>query len=129
MARQWAACPTENHDYFYGAKGRAVIKGWDPLHEIDGENPWKYSGPGNDMYQTELDEMMASIRAGEPRNNGEYMTRSTLLGIMVRMAAYTGRVITWDEALASQEKLGPATYSLGEVPVAAFAVPGVTQFS
>jgi len=129
MARQWSACPTENHDYFYGAKGRAVIKGWDPLHEIDGENPWKYAGPGNDMYQTELDEMMASIRAGEPRNDGVYMARSSLLGIMVRMAAYTGRVVTWEEALASQERLGPETYALAEVPVAGLAVPGVTQFS
>jgi myo-inositol 2-dehydrogenase/D-chiro-inositol 1-dehydrogenase len=128
MARQWSGCATENHDYFYGAKGRAVIKGWDPLHEIDGENPWKYEGEGNDMYQTELDEMMASIREGVPINNGTYMARSTMLGIMVRMAAYTGRVITWEEALASKERLGPETYTLGEVPVAAIAVPGQTQF-
>jgi hypothetical protein len=57
------------------------------------------------------------------------MSRSTLLGIMVRMAAYTGRVITWDEALASQETLGPASYALGPVPVAGFAVPGQTPFA
>jgi len=129
MARQWSACPTENHDYFYGATGTAVIKGWDPLHEISGANPWKYDGPGNDMYQTELDELVAAIRAGQPKNDGEYMTRSTLLGIMVRMAAYTGRVVTWEEALASQERLGPQTYSLGPVPVAGLAVPGKTPFS
>jgi predicted dehydrogenase len=128
MARQWAACATENHDYFYGAKGRAVIKGWDPLHEIDGENPWKYTGPGNDMYQTELDEMMAAVREKKPINNGTYMARSTMLGIMVRMAAYTGRVITWDEALASKERLGPESYALGAVPIPGFAVPGQTPF-
>lgn len=129
MARQWAACATENHDYFYGAKGRAVIKGWDPLHQIEGENPWTYEGEGNEMYQQELDEMMAAVRAGAEKNDGTYMCRSTLLGIMVRMAAYTGRVITWDEALASQEKLGPAGYALGPVPVAGFAVPGQTPFA
>ena len=128
MARQWAGCPTENHDYFYGAKGRAVIKGWDPLHEIEGENPWKYAGPGNDMYQQELDEMMAAVRAGTPINNGTYMSRSTMLGIMVRMAAYTGRVITWEEALASKERLGPESYALGPVQLPGFAVPGQTPF-
>jgi hypothetical protein len=48
---------------------------------------------------------------------------------MVRMAAYTGRVVTWEEALASQERLGPQTYSLGPVPVAGLAVPGKTPFS
>ena len=129
MARQWAACATENHDYFYGAKGRAVIKGWDPLHQIEGDNPWTYEGEGNDMYQQELDEMMACVREKKERNDGTYMCRSTMLGIMVRMAAYTGRVITWDEALASKERLGPTSYSLGAVPVAGFAVPGQTPFA
>jgi predicted dehydrogenase len=128
MARQWSACPTENHDYVYGATGRATIKGWDPLHEIEGASPWRYEGEGNDMYQQELDELMAAIRAGEPRNDGTYMTRSTLLGIMVRMAAYTGHVVTWEQALASQERLGPATYALGEAPLPPMAVPGVTPF-
>jgi myo-inositol 2-dehydrogenase / D-chiro-inositol 1-dehydrogenase len=129
MARQWAGCATENNDYLYGAKGRAVIKGWDPLHEIDGENPWKYEGEGNEMYQQELDEMMAAVRAGTEKNDGTYMCRSTLLGIMVRMAAYTGRVITWEEALASQERLGPAQYALGPVSVPGLAVPGQTPFA
>ena len=121
-------CATENHDYFYGAKGRATIKGWDPLHEIEGESPWKYQGEGNDMYQQELDELMAAIREGKTIDNGTYMARSTMLGIMVRMAAYTGRVITWEEALASKERLGPESYSLGAVPVAALPIPGQTAF-
>jgi predicted dehydrogenase len=124
MARQWAACPSENHDYVYGAQGSGIIKGWDPLHEIDGAHPWKYEGEGNDMYQAELDEFMAAVRAGEPRNDGTYMTRSTMLSILVRMAAYTGKVVTWEEGLASEERLGPKAYALGDVPVPPIAVPG-----
>ncbi len=31
-----------------------------------------------------------------PINNGEYMTKSTMLAIMGRMAAYTGKTITWE---------------------------------
>jgi hypothetical protein len=73
--------------------------------------------------------MMACVREKKERNDGTYMCRSTLLGIMVRMAAYTGRVITWEEALGSQERLGPTSYSLGSVPVAGFAVPGQTPFA
>ena len=53
--------------------------------------PWAYSGPGNKMYQAEHDELFASIRSGKPINNGEYMANSTLLAIMGRMAAYTGK--------------------------------------
>ena len=54
------------------------------------------------MYQTEHDELFASIRSGKPINNGEYMAKSTLLAIMGRMAAYTGQEITWEMALNSQ---------------------------
>ena len=61
----------------------------------------------NDMYQTEHDELFASIRNGKPINNGEYMAKSTLLAIMGRMAAYTGQEITWEMAMNSKEDLSP----------------------
>jgi len=48
--------------------------------------PWHYDWPTNDLYQTEHDELFASIRNGKPINNGHYMARSTLLAIMGRMA-------------------------------------------
>ena len=62
------------------------------------------------MYQTEHDELFASIRNGKPINNGEYMAKSTLLAIMGRMAAYTGQEITWEMALNSKEDLSPGRY-------------------
>ena len=34
------------------------------------------------------------------------MTKSTLLGIMGRMATYTGQLVTWDGLMRSKEKLG-----------------------
>lgn len=57
------------------------------------------------MYQVELDEMIASIRAGTPINDGVWMAHSTLLAIMGRMAAYTGQNVTWEQALHSKEDL------------------------
>ena len=59
------------------------------------------------MYQNEHDELFASIRSGKPINDGEWMAHSTLMGIMGRMAAYTGQEITWEQAMNSQEKLVP----------------------
>ena len=81
------------------------------------------------MYQQEHDELFASIRSGNPINNGEYMTQSTLLAIMGRMATYTGQTITWDNALASNERLGPAEYEWGHMDVAPVAMPGITQMA
>ena len=72
--------------------------------------------------------LFASIRKGEPINNGEYMTRSTMLAILGRMAAYTGKRITWEEAMQSKEKLGPDTYQFGPLPFPEVAMPGITEF-
>ena len=80
------------------------------------------------MYQTEHDELFASIRAGKPINNGEYMAKSTLLAIMGRMAAYTGQQVTWDQALHSKEDLSPPKYDWDvKLPHPPVAVPGVTK--
>ncbi|MCS7014845.1 MAG: Gfo/Idh/MocA family oxidoreductase [Gemmatales bacterium] len=82
----------------------------------------------DDMYQNELDEMLASIRAGRPINDGDWMTKSTLMAIMGRMATYTGKLITWEMALNSKEDLTPPKYEFGPLPVPPVAKPGVTPF-
>ena len=48
--------------------------------------------------------------------------------IMGRMAAYTGKTITWEQALNSTERLGPKKYEWGDVPVDEVAMPGITAF-
>ena len=90
---------------------------------------WIYEGENNDIYQTEHNELFASIRKGKPINNGEYMSKSTLLAIMGRMATYTGQEITWEQALNSKEVLGPKAYEWGKAPPVVIARPGITRFS
>jgi hypothetical protein len=80
------------------------------------------------MYQNEHDELFASIRAGKPINNGDYMCKSTLMAILGRMATYTGQVITWEQALNSKEDLTPAKYEFGALAVPPVAMPGITKF-
>jgi len=46
------------------------------------------------------------------------------MAIMGRMAAYTGRVVTWDEALNSKEDFTPAKYAFGPVELPEVAIPG-----
>ena len=126
--RQQNGCANDVSDHVFGTRGtcdvmKHVIKG------PGGKKLWQYSGGRGDMYQNEHNELIASIRAGKPINNGDYMTRSTLMAIMGRMATYTGKVITWEQALNSQEDLTPPKYEFGPLPVPPVAVPGVTKFS
>jgi myo-inositol 2-dehydrogenase/D-chiro-inositol 1-dehydrogenase len=80
------------------------------------------------MYQQEHDELIASIHSGQPINDGEWMSLSTMLAIMGRMAAYTGRTISYQEALGSSERLGPETYGWGDLPAGPVPIPGKTRF-
>jgi hypothetical protein len=123
--RHWRNTAQKTKDYVLGSKGVADVFG----NRISGPNKWRYRGPNNNMYQTEHNELFASIRAGKPIDNALYAARSTLLAIMGRMAAYTGEVITWEMALNSKESLAPAQYAWGEAPKTPVAKPGVTKFA
>ncbi len=112
-----------------GTKGRAQLNERTNGLMIRTDKTWVYDGPGNQMYQAEHEELFASIRNKKPINNGEYMSYSTLLAIMGRMAAYTGQEITWEMALNSKEDLSPPKYDwnvkLEHPPI---AIPGVTKY-
>jgi hypothetical protein len=92
---------------------------------------WHTTGRGkaDDMYLNEHIALIESIRAGKPINNGDYMTKSSLMAIMGRMATYTGQTITWNQALNSKQDLSPPKYEFGPLAVAEVAKPGVTKFS
>lgn len=123
--RHWKGCESLVNDRILGTKGSCDVF----AHVIEGENPWKYEGQENDMYQTEHDVLFRAIRSGETFNNGEAMGWSTLLGVMGRMAAYTGETIAWEEALNSEQKFGPDKYEWGPAPECVVAVPGKTKIA
>lgn len=125
--RQTSNCHGENTDYIMGAKGVGEISRRGVI--INGPNKWKFDGKENDMYQTEHDEMFASIRFGKPVNEGERMCSSTLAAIMGRMAAYTGTEVTWEMALNSKDDLFPKNIAWDmKLPIAPLALPGRTKF-
>ena len=123
--RQMGGCSVDVSDHLFGTKGSAEMMSG----TIEGQTPWKYSGPKPNMYDQEHKELFASIRSGSPINNGLYMARSTMLGIMGRMVCYTGQTLTWDQCLNSKENLSPAKYEWGDAPKTAVAKPGLTQFA
>lgn len=129
FCRQQDGCSNDNSDYLMGSKGIGQVSGFRKLHKITGEKNWEYSGPQPNMYQVEHDELFASIRSGKPINDGEWMAHSTMMGIMGRMAAYTGQTITWEQALNSEENLCPPKFDWNQpLPVPPVAMPGQTKF-
>ena len=126
--RSQPGCFNQNADFIIGSKGTCTIgRGRGPV--IEGQTGWTYRGPTCNMYQTEHDELLASIRAGKPINDGTRMAHTTLMTLMGRMAAYTGREIAWQQALDSQQNLMPEELDwdtkLEQPPR---ATPGLTEF-
>ena len=125
--RQVGNTYTDNSDYLMGSAGFGKIQGWSAPF-IKGKVDWRYKGPKSDMYQVEHNELFASIRSGKPINDGERMAHSSLMGIMGRMAAYTGQEITWEQAMNSQEKLVPDPLDWKmKLDFPPMAMPGVTK--
>ena len=78
------------------------IKLFSNCRQQQASSDWNYTGPTNDLYQTEHDELFASIRSGKPIHNGDYMTKSTLLAIMGRMdGSLACRSPFWGDAWGS----------------------------
>lgn len=121
--RQWDNASTDVSDWVFGTKGKANIQ----THEIWGHDgtTWKHEQKSEDnMYQNEHNALFAAIRNGEPINNGEYMCGSTLMALMGKLAAYTGKTLTRDQVLNSTLSLAPETLAWGGAPEPRIAVPG-----
>ncbi|MEO9003769.1 MAG: Gfo/Idh/MocA family oxidoreductase [Ginsengibacter sp.] len=130
FTRQQAGTPGRNSVEVLGTDGNAIMN-IGREYTITGKNVWKYDGPKNNMYHTEHEELFASIRNGKPMNDGEWMANSTMLAIWARMAGYTGETITWDQAINSNQSIGPKLEDYNwdlkwEDPE--IARPGVTKF-
>ena len=77
-------------------------------------------------YEQEHIDMIESIRSGHPLNELKTVAESTLTAIMGRMSAYTGKVVTWDQALNSKLDLMPKDLKFGPIPTPPVAIPGET---
>lgn len=131
FSRQQKDCTRAYGVDFMGNEGRCEID-VSKLHKITRKGwEWKWKGEKNNMYQNEHDTLFASIRKGEPFHDGIMMANSTMLAIWGRMAAYTGQTLTLEEAMNSNEVMGPKIeeYSWDlDWPLKDVAKPGFTKF-
>ena len=95
-------------EVFQGTKSNIYTKAKSKIVNHNGNDLFIYDGKGDKSpYQIEHDELFKSIRNGGVINNAEYGAKTTLTAIMGRMATYTGKEITWEQALNSNHILVP----------------------
>lgn len=118
-ARQIDGCDQNVSESFMGTEGVLYTGGRTRIENFDGEVVWQYDHKampvvgGHDQEHVHLVE---SIRKNLKLNQAEDIALSTLVSIMGREAAYTGKLITWDEIMESDLRYGPTEYALGPLP-------------
>jgi myo-inositol 2-dehydrogenase / D-chiro-inositol 1-dehydrogenase len=110
---------------YYGTKGCAEAR-YDAPVRISGETNWEFPGLGQppatdqaaavtgafkgaleDADPNKQKAFIESITSGNLLNEASLGAESALAGILGRMAAYTGKQVTWDEMMKSKEAFDP----------------------
>ena len=140
QCRHQKGCMNRVEEVFQGTRGNVTTNSshFGLIKNKRGKVVYNHEGE-NDInpYQQEHNELFSAIKAGDYRmddtNRGAEATMSAILG---RMATYSGKKITWDEAMAFDHKLVPELHSFndnapvqpdkeGNYPI---PVPGVSTY-
>ncbi len=121
-ARQINGCSNHKLQQINGTKGFADAAG--KLFDLEGNEIWKYPYPEEGEtdskwkvttpFVQEHINLVTGIRTGNTVNDAEAQVNSTLMTIMGRISAYTGKDVSWDEMFNSDLYLGPKKYVFGE---------------
>ena len=122
MCRQQDGTASRVGERFQGTRGMS-----NAYDTIEGATSWKHEKVQVDPYVEEHRDLVASIRAGTPLNEGRRIAESTLTAILGREACYTGQVVSWDELVGSAMSIVPTPFALGPLEVPPVPTPGETR--
>lgn len=130
-ARQINGCTNKKVEQINGTLGYADAAG--KIFDLKGNVIWEYPHPDKDDTESQwhvtnpfLQEhinLVTAIRTGKPVSDAVAQVNSTLITIMGRISAYTGKDVTWEEMMNSDLYLGPKAYALGPVPEVKEEIP------
>lgn len=125
MCRQINGCINNVSERIQGTLGSSNCK--NQIYDLNGEMIWSYEPQGTNEegkavlkvgpYVQEHIDLVAAIRNGQYINEAENTAISTMVAIMGRISAYTGKETTWDEMMNSDLKLGPKVFEFGPVDI------------
>ncbi|HEV3261424.1 MAG TPA: Gfo/Idh/MocA family oxidoreductase [Gemmataceae bacterium] len=125
QCRQIDNCENSVSEALAGTKGHCQAN----AYKINGQHviSKEQDEAATDAYVQEHTDLIASIRSGKPYNELKNVAHSTLTAIMGRMSAYTGKAVSWKDALESKMNTMPEKLSWDmSISVPQVAVPGKT---
>ncbi len=140
QCRHQRGCMNRVEEIFQGTKGNIRVngEGLGLIKSASGNTIYDHdSKPDINPYQQEHNELFAAVKSGTYKfSDTENGANSTMTAILGRMATYSGQIVTWTDALASDLKLvGDLNSFNDQAPILpdndgkyAVPVPGVTKF-
>src|SRR4029078_10541635 len=134
QCRHIPGCFNSVSEHVHGANGYCNIGGYDI--QVKGGERWRHRGRGDtNPYKQEHIDLLESIAAGTPYNEAERGAKSTMTAIFGRMCTYSGKELTWDEAINSNVTIMPKEYAFDATPPVLphkdgnyqRALPGITK--
>ena len=99
-------CWNSVNEYCHGTKGTCEISKA-RIFDASGNEIYAYGKGGRGGHQQEHHDLFADLRDGKRPNEGDYGAKSTMTAILGRMATYSGKEISWEDALNSQVVVSP----------------------
>ena len=132
MCRQIPGSQGLNTNVIYGTKGTCEIgaaNSGSRIFDNKGKQVWEKSGKIKDAYREEHRALVESIRNEKPIVELKQTADSSMVGVLGRVSAYTGKKVTWD-FMTKQSELDLFPKSLvwdGDLPSNGYAIPGKTK--
>ena len=132
MCRQIPGSQGLNDNVIYGTEGTCQIgaaNSGSRIFDRKGKQVWEKEGRIKDAYREEHRALIASIRDEKPIVELAQTANSSMVGVLGRVAAYTGKKVTWD-FMTTQSTLDLFPKSLtwdGALPSKGYAIPGKTK--
>ena len=120
--RQQDGTMSRVREEFTGTLGRT-----NAADRIEGRNAYASTRPQVNPYVEEHRDLVASIRAGTPLNEGHQIVKSNLAAILGRESAYTGQTISMDDLMKAPLNILPPAWEFGTLAVPAVPTPGETR--
>jgi myo-inositol 2-dehydrogenase / D-chiro-inositol 1-dehydrogenase len=110
--RQMAGCEINVGERILGTKGIVYLNDQKDIRieDYEGKILWAYDyekSPMKNPYEQEHIHLVESIRQNKKINQALDLANSTMVAIMGREAAYTGKLLKWDEMMSSDLRYGP----------------------
>ncbi|CAN5765857.1 Gfo/Idh/MocA family oxidoreductase [soil metagenome] len=123
MCRQINGCANNVSETIVGTKGQWTSQGY----RFSGQARERVRGEGVPAMVQEHIDLLESIANGEPLNELKRVAESTLMAIMGRTSAYTGKEVSWEDILTSELDTFPESLEWGPRPDLILPKPGITE--